>query len=262
MISATGPDAVEALRRRHKRLLIAVFLILGLGALAWASKSYAAETLFVLAVAPALFILWHFHHADKYTREPIGLLLWTFALGGALAFVAALIETLAPKQPRDLYLSFVYFLFAVGLVEELAKFAAVRLFAYRARCFDRTMDGVIFGVTAAMGFATVENLFYVYHGGAAVALFRAFVSVPGHAFYGAIMGYFLAQAKIQRKWWIAAWGLAVAIFFHALFDTLAGLPVLVALVVLPGLTYIIYFAVVKREVAQAVSESATLGPGP
>jgi RsiW-degrading membrane proteinase PrsW (M82 family) len=150
---------------------------------------------------------------------------------------------------------FLFFLVSVAFIEELVKFAAVRLFAYRSAKFDEAMDGVIFGITAAMGFAAVENVGYVFQFGGGIAIFRAFVSVPGHAFYGAIIGYYLGESKVHRNPWLVVWGLAIAIALHAVFDTLAQTSGLFALILLPALVWFIYFAIVRREIAKAQSES-------
>ena len=186
--------AVAALRTQHIRLALVGLGILILGAVLWAANIPRADKLFVLAVSPAVFLMWRFHHADKYKAESSWLLIGTFALGGLFTIVCAFVE---PKQPANAGVvgTFVYFLFGVALFEELSKFLAVRLLAYRSKRFDETMDGVIFGIAAGLGFAAVENIFYVQEYGGTVALFRAFVSVPGHAFYGAITGYYLARAK-------------------------------------------------------------------
>jgi protease PrsW len=249
----TSPDAV-ALRRRHIRLGLAALAIVILGAFLWGANVARADELFVLAVAPAFFLLWQFHHADKYKAESSWLLVGTFVLGGLFTIVCAMIEPKEPSNP-GLVGSFLYFLFGVALFEELAKFLAVRLLAYRSKLFDETMDGVIFGIAAGLGFAAVENIFYVSHYGGAVALFRAFVTVPGHAFYGAVMGYYLGQAKINKKPWLALWGLAIAMVLHAIFDTLAQLGGVLAFFALPAFVWIVYFGVVKKEVAKCQGES-------
>lgn len=245
---------MTALKMRHRRLVTVVLVVVGIGAAIAMSGNASADVLFVVAVAPALYIVWHFHHADKYKTESVSLLLGTFLLGGVAAVIAALIEP-QPPSTGGLGTMFLFFLVSVALVEELAKFAAVRFFAYRSAQFDETMDGVIFGITAAMGFAAVENIGYVFQFGGLIAIFRAFVSVPGHAFYGAIIGYYLGEAKVRRNPWLVVLGLAIAIGFHAFFDTLSATAGLFALIVLPALVWFIYFAIVRKEIAKAQSES-------
>jgi RsiW-degrading membrane proteinase PrsW (M82 family) len=251
--------AVAALRTRHIRLALAALAIFVLGAILWSARIARADELFVLAVAPAIFMLWQFHHADKYKAESSWLLLGTFVLGGLFTLVCVFVE---PKQPahQGVVGTFFFFLFGVALFEELSKFFAVRILPYRSKRFDETMDGVIFGITAGLGFAAVENIFYVFQYGGGVALFRAFVSVPGHAFYGAIMGYYLARAKFEKKPLLAVSGLAIAMLLHAIFDTVAQASGMIALIVLPAFVWIVYFGVVKKEIAKCQSESLYLPP--
>lgn len=235
-------------------MALVALVIFIVGAILWGAHIARADELFVLAVAPAIFLLWYFHHADKYKTESPALIIGTFALGGVFAIVCAVIE---PAQPQNagVTATFFYFLFGVAFFEELSKLISVRVLAYRSRHFDEAMDGVIFGIAAGLGFAAVENIFYVFQYGGAVALFRAFVSVPGHAFYAAVMGYYLGEAKVRKKFGLAIWGLALAMLLHALFDTLAQETGGFALLVLPAFVWIVYFGVVRKEMAKAQSES-------
>lgn len=247
-------SAVDTLRARHRRMLAITIAIVVIGLFLSLAHNARADELFVLAIAPSSYLLWHFHHADKYKSESTGLLLWTFLLGGVGALFAAVVE---PSQPQNVGvgLTFLYFLFGVALIEESVKFSVVRVLPYRSKQFDEAMDGVIFGIAAGLGFAAVENIFYTFTYGGGVALFRAFVSVPGHAFYGAVLGYYLGEAKVRKVPWLAIQGLALAVLLHAVFDTLAQMTGWIALFVLPAFVWFIYFALVKKEIARAQSES-------
>lgn len=225
-----------------------------LGAILFTLHVDRADGLFALGVAPALYLLWHFHHADKYKKESVSLLLGTFVLGAVCAVIAAVIEPSLP-QNAGLGLTFLYFLFGIALIEESAKFLVVIALPFRSKYFDEAMDGVIFGIAAGLGFAAIENIFYAFAYGGTVALFRAFVSVPGHAFYGAIMGYHLGEAKVQHKPWLAVRGLALAILLHAVFDTLAQVTGAWAFILTALFVWFVYFTIVKKEIAKAQSES-------
>jgi RsiW-degrading membrane proteinase PrsW (M82 family) len=63
-------------------------------------------------------------------------------------------------------------LVVVGPVEELCKFGAVRLGVYRSLYFDAPIHGLVYSVTASLGFASLENLFYVFQYGPEVMLLR------------------------------------------------------------------------------------------
>jgi RsiW-degrading membrane proteinase PrsW (M82 family) len=257
--SYAGPRGPARVRTKHRRIFLFVIAVFIIGAIALAAGDPAVDTLFVLAVAPGAYLMWHFHHADKYKTESTKLLLGSFALGAALSIVAGLVETLyfGVLQSADLITTFFIFLFGVGLVEEGVKFISVRVYAYRSVHFDEPMDGIIFGISAALGFASLENVGYVFQYGAATAFTRALISVPGHAFWGAILGYYLGEAKVQRRPLLAVQGLAIAVFLHGTFDTLATVipDQIVGLLVLFGLVWVSYFEIVKKEIARAQLES-------
>jgi len=81
------------------------------------------------------------------------------------------------------------------------------------------MDGVVYGATASLGFATLENILYVAHGGWIVAVARALTAVPCHACLGAILGYYVGQARFKSERKVSPWlGLLVATLLHALYD--------------------------------------------
>lgn len=81
-----------------------------------------------------------------------------------------------------------HYLIAVSLVEESVKLLAVWR-AYRSPEFDEVMDGIVYCATAALGFASVENVFYVLSGGVETGILRVILSVPGHGPNGSLMGY-------------------------------------------------------------------------
>ena len=64
--------------------------------------------------------------------------------------------------------------------------------------FDEPLDGVVYGVAVALGFATLENLLFVARLGLGVAWMRALFAVPAHALFGATMGYYAGRAKFDR----------------------------------------------------------------
>src|SRR5665647_3343387 len=74
--------------------------------------------LLVLAIAPALFILWYVYRKDCYEPEPLGMVVRAFLLGALMVIPAAVIEY---PFPSDLITSSV----VAPIVEELLKFSVV-----------------------------------------------------------------------------------------------------------------------------------------
>jgi RsiW-degrading membrane proteinase PrsW (M82 family) len=72
----------------------------------------------------------------------------------------------------------------------------------------------------SMGFATIENIFYVLEGGAQLAIMRAITAVPAHATFAIIMGYFLGLAKFTHQHKLLYWILALSCstFLHGAYD--------------------------------------------
>jgi protease PrsW len=220
--------------------------------------------LLLLAVAPGVFILWYVYHKDKYEREPKGLIVTTFFLGVAVAVPAGLIEYLFEwgtgiPMSGNLLGAFVGSFFIVAPVEEVAKYLAVRVKAYRAAAFNEVMDGIVYSVAAALGFATIENIFYVFQFGTATGLFRAFFSVPLHALCGGIIGYYLGMKKVQKeqkKYFVAA-GLLIAILFHGAYDFVLFSETFLGLLIVPIMVAL--FIVYKKRLFTALKDSPFRG---
>lgn len=175
------------------------------------------------ALVPSLLLMAYFHARDLY-REPPAVLWKVFGLG-----VATLVPVVLVAWPVRLALAGVDSPLLWGLAtafleaavpEELLKFAVVWLYALRRPEFDEPFDGVVYGVAASLGFATLENVLYVTGTGLGVAVLRAFTAVPAHAFLGALMGYFAGRARLagegRRRLLVLA--LAVPTLLHGLYD--------------------------------------------
>jgi protease PrsW len=182
--------------------------------------------LLALALAPTIAIIFYIIGKDKYNKEPFLNLFISFLLGVLSTLPAFLLQTVISKMLSSyyapgtiLYLLFFAF-FAVGLSEEGSKYMMLRLYAYRQKAFDEPLDGIIYGVMVSMGFATLENIVYVSQHGFQTAILRMFLSVPAHACFGVIMGYYIGLAKFNKTKasFYKRGGLILAIFFHGSFD--------------------------------------------
>lgn len=181
--------------------------------------------LLALSIAPGIAICVFIYVKDKENKEPVWLLLLSF-VAGMLSTIPAVIaqsasgislESLAGKSYQQVAL------FAFGVVavsEELSKFLMVRYIAYPRQAFDDPFDGIVYAVMVSMGFATLENIGYVMQHGFATGIFRMFISVPAHATFGILMGYFLGLAKFNPSYKNLYILLAVffPVLFHGAFD--------------------------------------------
>lgn len=146
-----------------------------------------------------------------------------------MTFIAGGIEILLDMYLLDIFylpiikLIVVAFIFT-ALVEEALKYWVVKRKAYSHPAFNEYYDGIIYAVVASLGFAALENVFYVVEGGYYVAVIRAILAVPAHALFGAFMGYYIGLARFekdrQKEKKLLFKGLLLAVFFHGLYDVL------------------------------------------
>jgi RsiW-degrading membrane proteinase PrsW (M82 family) len=176
----------------------------------------------ICAIVPSLLLIWYFYKRDL-NPEPREVLIKTFLLGilivlPVMIFVFPLL--LFRPQLNHPMLAGLYCAFLCAAVpEEFFKFLVVTRYSARNPAFDEPMDGVVYGATASLGFATLENILYVAQGGWIVAVARALTAVPCHACLGAILGYYVGQARFKSGRKVSAWlGLLIATVLHALYN--------------------------------------------
>lgn len=179
----------------------------------------------VSAIVPSFLLAWYFHSRDVYP-EPQRVIWATFGLGVLSTIPVLLVawptQFAVESWIENIYMSAASDAFLVAAVpEEFFKFLVLYLYAARHPAFDEPMDGIVYGAIASLGFATLENVLYTLQGGLAVAVLRAFTAVPGHAFCGAIMGYFVGQARFNprgRRGSLMVQALAWPMLLHGLYD--------------------------------------------
>jgi RsiW-degrading membrane proteinase PrsW (M82 family) len=178
--------------------------------------------LLVVAFAPIVFFVWFISRRDKYEREPRKLILKTFFVGALLmapVIVAEFALSILLPESKNPAIMFLHVLLVIALIEESSKYLAIKLSVYNSPHFNETMDGIVYGGVAGLGFAAPENLLYVLESGPIVGIFRAVLSVPSHAIWGSIIGYYLAREKLVSKSENKVLrGLGVAIILHTIFD--------------------------------------------
>lgn len=179
--------------------------------------------LLALALAPGAAISLYIYLKDKHEREPLGLLLISFFYGALSVFVTLLISmpleiiVINKQSAAELFADA---FFKVALVEEFSKFAFIRFILFRNKNFNEPFDGIVYAAMVGMGFATLENIIYVYQYGMATGILRMFTAVPAHACFAILMGYYLGRAKFskEKNLYFTLLALISATVFHGLYD--------------------------------------------
>ena len=178
-------------------------------------------TLLALAIAPGLAICIYIFLKDIYNKEPKRILLASFLLGVLTIIPPYFIENaFKPIFDNSILHTGIYAFLVVALSEELSKFFILRTYCYTRKSFDEPLDGIVYSVMVSMGFATIENINYVLIYGYDAAFIRMFLSVPAHATFAVVMGYFVGKAKFDGKssFRYMLTGIACAVLFHGAFD--------------------------------------------
>ncbi|RAW03265.1 PrsW family intramembrane metalloprotease [Pseudochryseolinea flava] len=187
-------------------------------------------SLLALALAPGTAIGIYIYLKDKHEREPLGLLLISFFYGALSTIVTLvitfsvtfLVESKDVEVQADFINQFVEALFKVALIEEFSKFIFVRFILFYNRNFNEPFDGIVYAVMVSMGFATLENILYVFQAesGLITGILRMFTAVPAHATFGVLMGYFLGKAKFSQhnSLFFTLVALIAATVFHGSYD--------------------------------------------
>ncbi|NLJ78855.1 MAG: PrsW family intramembrane metalloprotease [Tissierellia bacterium] len=202
----------------------------------------------VIAITPAIIIILAIYLSDRHDREPIRLLMLTYIFGALIAAPVVIVEEFFLRinifggTLEALYTAFI----VAGFTEEFFKRLVVLKIPYRTKYFDEKLDGIVYGVFAAMGFATIENIVYVvyrYANNPHVGLYRGIFSVPAHAIFGVTMGYYLSLAKFDtveersnRNLWRS---LYMPILLHGTFNFILATDIpLLSMLFVPYVIYI------------------------
>ncbi len=207
-----------------------------------------ALALAIAALVPAFLLLWFFVSRDA-NPEPRGVLARTFLLGVLVPIpvvpMALMLEGAGASLGGAYGGAFKQAILGAAIPEELFKFAVLRFYIWKHPAFDEPMDGIVYGATASLGFAALENLLYVGGGGTAVAILRAFTAVPGHATWGAIMGAYVGRARFappEQARGLMVRGVLWCIALHGAYDfllfTRSALALLAPLVLVFGFVWV------------------------
>ena len=159
--------------------------------------------LLFLTIAPSFLILIYLVKSDRFP-EPTEKIIKTFLWGIFIILPAAIANDLLIHNWNLLKIdvSISHSFLSAGPIEEGLKFLILTSIIGKYRDYDHPVDGIVYCVCLSQGFATLENIYYVYtlYGSSfEVALLRSISAVPAHAMFGAIMGIFYSHHLLAKK---------------------------------------------------------------
>lgn len=176
--------------------------------------------IFSAGIAPGLALLSYFYLKDEYDKEPLSQVMRLFFLGVILVFPIMFIQYVLDYEQVFQHILFDAF-FASGLLEEFFKWFFLYFTIFQIDEFDEHYDGIVYGVSISLGFATMENILYLLGNGIEYALGRAILPVSSHALFGVIMGYYLGKGKFSESHQARIWihlSIIVPFLLHSVYD--------------------------------------------
>ncbi|MEK7657742.1 MAG: PrsW family glutamic-type intramembrane protease [Patescibacteria group bacterium] len=179
----------------------------------------------ILGLSPSFIWLYFFLKEDNHP-EPKKMIFKVFVFGALFALLAVPFEYFFQGYLGFFNIGKYHFIsfLALAAVEEISKFFAAFWVVKKSRFFDEPVDAMIYMITAALGFAALENFFIAFGNinGASMAIgeimgiiiFRFIGATLLHALSSGVVGYYWAKKLSLLK------GLAVASILHAIFNYL------------------------------------------
>lgn len=222
------------------------------------------------AITPAVWLLWTIYRKDNEQPEPTKWLVKAFIYGVLSVFLSFVISIptsmmLGWDIDKQTYSSFMEaitnsFLFA-AIPEELAKLFMLWLLLRKNPFFDEHFDGIVYAVCIGLGFAALENMFYLFDGiddGAWIetGIIRTFISVPAHYFFAILMGYYYSvyHFGIDRSIKTKAMIIIAPILAHGIFDAiLFSMQIDESLCGLIIILFIVFFTKLKKRAKEKIT---------
>ena len=231
----------------------------------------------LLAVVPPLFLMHYVYRLDAIEKEPPGLIMKLVFLGMASCIPAGLIESLLCNvlfsfmDPFGLPAILIEHFLIIAMAEEGVKFWVPKR-TWNDPAFNYRFDGVVYAVAAAIGFALLENVMYVFSsegGEIATGIMRAVTSIPGHCTFGVFMGLYYGEAKLASvrgdevlSRYMMKKAYHIPVLLHGFYDFVLSTDYDFMIIVFYIYIFVLYKYAKKRIQAAAASDEPLVPPQP
>ena len=190
----------------------------------------------IFGILPSLTWLSYYLRKDVHP-EPKKTILRIFLWGALITlpvfFVQLGLASLLSKiNASDLVISLLYWFVVISFSEEIFKYLVIKIKIMNCPDLDEPVDVMIYMVIAALGFAALENILYLFSPVGDMSfnqlmdrtLIITFIRFIGatflHTLCSAVVGYSLAISfcKIKTRYASIASGLFMAVLLHGLYD--------------------------------------------
>lgn len=207
-----------------------------------------------VAIAPALALLSYFYLRKEIAKEPSKLLLHTFIYGAILTFPILFIQHVI--QEEEIFSSlFIHQALVSSALEEFFKWLILIIAIYKHVEFDDPYDGILYGASVSLGFATVENILFLLNFGMDQAFIRAILPVSSHALFGVVMGYYLGRAKfsVSKAKYEVSYAFLATFVLHTIYNSILVIKGVELLLIVPFMLFLWMLGLSKVKKAHILS---------
>ena len=190
----------------------------------------------IFGILPSLVWLFYYLSKDLHPepkRMILKIFLWGTLVTVPVFFVQVGLKILLENADfNPLMTSIIYWFLIIALSEEIFKYLVVRTKVLNNSCMDEPMDIMIYMVVAALGFAALENILYLFApvdqltlndllGRTMLLSFTRFIGATFlHTLCSAVIGYSVAiSCKDQKnKYLEVMFGIITAVGLHGLYN--------------------------------------------
>ena len=202
-------------------------------------------------IAPGLAMMSYLYLKDRYDSEPLSMVFRVFIFGAMLVFPIMFIQYVLKVE--GIFVDHILrAFFATSLLEEFFKWFVLIYIVYQHTEFDEPYDGIIYGASVSLGFATVENILYLLANGVEFAFARALLPVSSHALFGVIMGYYMGKGKFSetKKKSFILLALILPFTLHGIYDLILLTQEKWIFYILPFMIFLWWFGIRKLKLAR------------
>ena len=181
------------------------------------------------AILPAA-MLWLYIWKKDSQPEPTSWLVKAVLLGIGICIPVVIVEIgiemfLYPVGivPTNLVGTTMQAFVVAAIPEETFKLLALWLILRKNPYFDEHFDGIVYAVCVGLGFAAIENVFYILgeEEWMSVAVSRALLAVPAHYAFAILMGYYYSVYHfVDHSIKNAICILLVPVMAHGIYDAI------------------------------------------
>lgn len=207
--------------------------------------------LLTVAIAPGLALFSYFYLRKQIAKEPSRTLFHTFIYGAIMTFPIMFIQHVFEEEHIFEHIFFRNVLFTSAL-EEFFKWLILLLAIYRHVEFEDAYDGILYGASVSLGFATVENILFLLTYGTDIAFMRALLPVSSHALFGVVLGYYFGQAKFaseERKVKLLAFAFLAPFSLHVIYNSIFLIQELFLYLIIPFMLFLWWFGLTRVKYA-------------